>query len=72
MTQRAEQTNSVDRGAVLGRFVYSALRVPMNQEKRHSFLILTMLPTRTVKHWLSFQPTYNSNDALFLTKLREL
>ena len=69
MNRSAEQTNRVNREAVLVRFVCSALRfishepikkiavhaiclsalrfIPMNREKRHSFLIFTMPPTKT-------------------------
>ena len=49
MNRSAGQTNRVNREAVLVWFVCSALRfIPMNPEKRHSFLIFTMFPTRTL------------------------
>ena len=41
------QTNRVNREAVLGRFVCSALQcIPHEPRKRHSFLIFTMFPSK--------------------------
>ena len=50
MNRSAGQTNRVNREAVLGWFVCSALRfIPHEpRKKRHSFLIFTMLPTKTL------------------------
>ena len=50
MNCSAGQTNRVNREAVLGRFVCSALQfIPHEpRKKRHSFLIFTMLPTKTL------------------------
>ena len=43
----------------------SALRIINHKSrKRHSILIFTMLPTNIVK--LSYQPSYNAHDVLFL------
>ena len=43
----------------------SALRIIYHKSrKRHSFLIFTILPTNIVK--LSYQPSYNAHDVLFL------
>ena len=50
MNRSVGQTNRVNREAVLVRFVCSALRfIPHEPRKiRHSFLIFTMFPTRTL------------------------
>ena len=50
MNRSAGQTNRVNREAVLVRFVCSALRfIPHeHREKRHSFLIFTMPPTKNL------------------------
>ena len=50
INRSAGQTNRVNRAAVFGWFVCSALRFipPWTQKKRHSFLIFTMFPTRTL------------------------
>ena len=44
------QTNRVSHEAVLGRFVWSVIQLiqPWIQQKRYSFLISTMLPTKTL------------------------
>ena len=54
MNRSAGQTNRVNREAVLARFVCSALRfIPHEpREKRHSFLIFTVLPTKTLSEIL--------------------
>ena len=50
LNRSAGQTNRVNREAVLGQFVCSALRfIPQKpRTKRHSFLIFTMLPTKSL------------------------
>ena len=45
---------------------HATIDSPWAMTKRHSFLILTMLPTKSVKHLLSYQPFYIAHDVLFL------